>query len=194
MSLYTDHKIAIAYAARRLKSFANSAGNRHEFPALITEFNNLLALKPDLPDLLPTLISKAEKDRFSFSVLKMVCAHYEVRKEEKPRELETWLVAFLNGEIAEPNWGSRGPKKVNHRNLFLITLTHQVAELTGLPLRFQKERPNYATVMHIVAAASLQHAKVYGKRVIPTTARGMDDTFFKAIKDKHLQFFCNFTS
>ena len=56
----------------------------------------------DLDDALHTLLEKAKKDKLHFITLKRICAHYETRGIEKPRELSMRLFNMLRDIEVEP--------------------------------------------------------------------------------------------
>ena len=99
---------AIEYAKLRILKFAESPLEDANF------FNGYMELvssdsgHSDLDDALHTLLEKAKKDKLHFITLKRICAHYETRGIEKPRELSVWLFNMLRDIEVEPKSGKTG--------------------------------------------------------------------------------------
>ena len=189
MKSYPDYEGAVTFAEKKIATFKTSPFNQHQFTVLAMQMNKLLERRADMPDFIPTIIERSKTDRLAFILLKLLAADYERNDHQKPNDLSMWLISFLTGEIREPTWGSTGPKKKNHKHLFTILLANQVAEFTGLPLRYVKEDSGHLTSMHIIAAASYKDFAACGSRTLPTTPRGMDDAYFKARAAENLSFF-----
>ena len=125
---------AIEYAKLRILKFAESPLEDANF------FNGYMELvssdsgHSDLDDALHTLLEKAKKDKLHFITLKRICAHYETRGIEKPRELSVWLFNMLRDIEVEPKSGKTGPNKSQTEHLFLLGMTATIAETYQKPI------------------------------------------------------------
>ena len=91
---------AIEYAKLRILKFAVLCLPLEDANRISSSFGYMELVSSDsghsdLDDALHTLLAKAKKDKLHFITLKRICAHYETRGIEKPRELSVWLFNML---------------------------------------------------------------------------------------------------
>ena len=158
---------AIEYAKLRILKFVESPLEDANF------FNGYMELvssdsgHSDLDDALHTLLAKAKKDKLYFITLKRICAHYETRGIEKPRELSVWLFNMLRDIEVEPKNGKTGPNKSQTEHLFLLGMTATISENYEKPIYPNVSTGDSGSVLQIIALASKEAKKELGRMILP---------------------------
>lgn len=173
---------AIEYAKLRILKFAESPLEDANF------FNGYMELvssdsgHSDLDDALHTLLEKAKKDKLHFITLKRICAHYETRGIEKPRELSVWLFNMLRDIEVEPKSGKTGPNKSQTEHLFLLGMTATIAETYQKPIYPSVSTGDSGSVLQVIVLASKEAKKELGRMILPATTEAMRRRYMKAKK------------
>ena len=173
---------AIAYAARRIATFAESPLRDAFYFESYADLASVHSGITELDDILSFLLSNARTDKLAFISLKRICAHLELHQKPKPNELSLWLVQYLQNIVTEPKSGRTGPNKSQIEDLFLLGLTSTLARRLDKPVYPSVSTGNDGSVLQVLALASKEVKKQNRSTPFPMNPEAMKRRYIKAKK------------